>query len=112
MAKSIKPGILCLEGDWVRDDPSSRMTIEPALELLERMDFVTLHHRNVKTIPELWRHVDDTWLAMQTHVQESIVLKCLAVPVVERFARCGLVKAASPRSRSTPEESAPGTRLA
>lgn len=64
MAKSIKPGILCLEGDWVRDDPSSRMTIEPALELLERMDFVTLHHRNVKTIPELWRHVDDTWLAM------------------------------------------------
>lgn len=58
MAKSIKPGILCLEGDWDPADPASRKTIEPALELLERMDFVTLHHRNVNTMPELWRHLD------------------------------------------------------
>lgn len=55
--KKSLPGVLCLEGDWDDSDPTSRMTMEPALEVLERMDILTLHHRNVNTLPELWRHL-------------------------------------------------------
>lgn len=50
-------GVLCLEGDWDAD-PTSRKTMEPALELLERMDILQLHHRNVNTTTELWRHLN------------------------------------------------------
>nr|WP_267618867.1 DUF6642 family protein [Gordonia bronchialis] len=33
------------------------MTIEPALTLLERMGYITVHHRNVNTLPELSHHL-------------------------------------------------------
>lgn len=51
-------GVLCLEGDWDEEYPISRQTIEPALEMLERMDYLRLHHRNVNSPTELWLHLD------------------------------------------------------
>lgn len=46
------PGVLCLEGDWV-DSLEQRMSVEPALRLLERSDIITLVHRDVATRGEL-----------------------------------------------------------
>ncbi|MYR07776.1 hypothetical protein GTV32_16360 [Gordonia sp. SID5947] len=57
MAQRKVSGVLCLEGDWESDDPTDRKTIEPALEMLERMGTFKLHHRNVNTVQELWRHL-------------------------------------------------------
>lgn len=59
MSKKSTPGLFCLEGDWNVDDPADRLTIEPALEMLERMGILQLHHRNVNTQAELWRHLDN-----------------------------------------------------
>ena len=53
------PGVLCLEGDWNHEDPVDRQTIEPALEMLDRMGILQIHHRNVNTLPELWRHLNN-----------------------------------------------------
>lgn len=57
MASWKPPGILCLEGDWDTEDPVNPKTIEPALQFLERLGYVKIHHRNVNTMPELWRHL-------------------------------------------------------
>lgn len=64
MAKAY--GVLCLEGDWNEHDPTDRATIEPALELLERFDHLRLHHRNVNSKHELWRHLD-RWTDPETY---------------------------------------------
>ncbi|WP_030169927.1 MULTISPECIES: DUF6642 family protein [Actinomycetes] len=52
------PGVLCLEGEWNPEEPTSRMTIEPALELLERTEYLKVFHRNVNTLGELYFHLD------------------------------------------------------
>ncbi|MDH3017530.1 hypothetical protein QEN40_18650 [Gordonia alkanivorans] len=52
-------GVFCLEGDWNVEDPADRLTIEPALEMLDRVGVLKLHHRNVNTHAELWRHLDN-----------------------------------------------------
>lgn len=59
MANNMPHGVFCLEGDWNAADPTDRMTIEPALEMLDRLGYLTLRHRNVNTHAELWRHLDN-----------------------------------------------------
>lgn len=49
-------GLLCLEGEW-NDDPTSRQSVEPALQMLERCGLIRLVHRDVNTDHELWRHL-------------------------------------------------------
>ncbi|WP_315773557.1 DUF6642 family protein [Rhodococcoides kroppenstedtii] len=55
------PGVLCLEGDW-DVSPESRLSVEPALRLLERNEQIKLIRRGVSTRGELEHHVD-TWLS-------------------------------------------------
>jgi hypothetical protein len=46
------PGIFCLEGEW-DPDLRTRMSVEPVLELLERLGLITAIHRDVATKAEL-----------------------------------------------------------
>lgn len=52
------PGLLCLEGEWDEDDPTSRLSIEPTLRLLEKANYFDVVHRDVCTEQELWCHLD------------------------------------------------------
>ena len=45
------PGVFCLEGEWDRD-LRQRMSVEPVLELLERIRLARYIHRDVATITE------------------------------------------------------------
>ena len=47
------PGIFCLEGEWNPEDLSSRTSVEPILDLLERLGLATTIHRDVATTAEL-----------------------------------------------------------
>ncbi len=52
--------MLCLEGDWEKSI-DSRLSVEPALQLLERNAQIRLIRRGVSTLGELQHHVDK-WL--------------------------------------------------
>lgn len=52
------PGLLCLEGEWDEDNPTSRMSVEPTLRLLEKANYFDVVHRDVCTEQEFWRHLD------------------------------------------------------
>ncbi|WP_433610911.1 DUF6642 family protein [Prescottella agglutinans] len=67
------PGVLCLEGDW-GNSLEERMSIEPALRLLERSDMISLVHRDVATRREL-EYLLDKWLRMRS---KRYNLLCLA----------------------------------
>jgi hypothetical protein len=54
------PGVFCLEGDW-GDSMESRLSIEPALRLLEAHEMIRLVHRDVATRAELEYYLD-RWL--------------------------------------------------
>ncbi|MCZ4552223.1 DUF6642 family protein [Gordonia rubripertincta] len=54
------PGVFCLEGDW-EESIESRLSIEPALRLLEARDSIRLVHRDVATRAEL-EYYFDKWL--------------------------------------------------
>lgn len=45
------PGIFCLEGEWDRD-LRQRLSVEPVLELLERLRIARYIHRDVATVSE------------------------------------------------------------
>ncbi|WP_124258437.1 DUF6642 family protein [Rhodococcus ruber] len=59
-AKKPPPGVLCLEGEWT---PSigARLSIEPALRLVEFNSIVRVAHRDVATRAELEYYLDK-WL--------------------------------------------------
>lgn len=72
-------GIFCLEGEW---DPNltNRNSVEPILELLERLGIARTIHRDVATRPELeyylrkWgqrRYADYTVLYLASHGQSG-----------------------------------------
>ncbi|SCC62199.1 DUF6642 family protein [Rhodococcus qingshengii] len=58
------PGVLCLEGDW-GDSLEDRMSIEPALRVLERSGIISLIHRDVATLAE-FEHLVDRWSRMRS----------------------------------------------
>jgi hypothetical protein len=45
------PGVFCLEGEWDRD-LRQRLSVEPVLELLERLRLARYIHRDVATVSE------------------------------------------------------------
>lgn len=45
------PGVFCLEGEW-DSDLRQRVSVEPVLELLERLRLAQYIHRDVATLPE------------------------------------------------------------
>ncbi|YCN55431.1 DUF6642 family protein [Rhodococcus erythropolis] len=54
------PGVFCLEGEW-EESIESRLSIEPALRLLEARDDIRLVHRDIATLAELEYYLD-RWL--------------------------------------------------
>lgn len=46
------PGVFYLEGEW-EESIESRLSIEPALRLLEARDDIRLVHRDIATLAEL-----------------------------------------------------------
>lgn len=50
-------GVFCLEGEWDRD-LRGRRSVEPILELLERLEAIRYIHRDVATVEELQYYVD------------------------------------------------------
>ena len=57
------PGVFCLEGDWELS-MESRISVEPALRLLEAQDSIRLVHRDVATLAEL-KYYLARWLGAQ-----------------------------------------------
>lgn len=55
--KRPETGLLCLEGEW-DEDPTSRVSVEPTLRLLERAGAFEVVHRDVCTEQELWFHLE------------------------------------------------------
>ena len=49
-------GVFCLEGEWDRD-LRGRRSVEPILELLERLEAIRCIHRDVATVEELQYYV-------------------------------------------------------
>lgn len=56
-ASNSSNGVFCLEGEWDRD-LRGRLSVEPILELLERLGAITYIHRDVATVGELQYYVD------------------------------------------------------
>jgi hypothetical protein len=46
------PGVFCLEGEW-SEDLRDRWNVEPILQLLERLEYLTAIHRDVASKAEL-----------------------------------------------------------
>lgn len=53
-------GVFCLEGEW-DDDLHDRKSVQPLLEMLERLGEIKAIHRNVATRAEL-KHYLDKWV--------------------------------------------------
>lgn len=64
--------VFCLEGDW-HDELTSRASVLPMLELLERLDRITFVHRDIGTRAEL-KYYLERWAYEDSSVEDYCLL--------------------------------------
>lgn len=68
------PGAFCLEGEW-SSDLRSRWSVEPILQLLERLEYLTAIHRDVASKAELTYYLGK-WVQRGYAAYEVLYLAC------------------------------------